>query len=130
MDVLETNVVGTFLMIKHSVKYVQNGVVINISSDNTFGNNSKYSITYDTSKAGINMLTLDYAESLENIKVFGVAPGWINTDPVMEMNPLYLEEEMKKNNQDKLLDKDILAKYIIDNIDTFDNGEIRVIKEV
>ena len=38
MKVLEVNVVGTFLMIKHSIKHLtKEGTIINISSNNTYG---------------------------------------------------------------------------------------------
>ena len=71
---------------------------------------------YDASKAGINILTLDYAEALKenSTKVIAIAPGWINTESIREMNPHFLKEELKKSNQEKLIDPDLLARKIID----------------
>lgn len=131
MNVLETNVVGTFLMTKHLSKRINNGGgIINISSNNTLGNNSVLSMDYDASKAGINMLTKDFALALDNIKVLAYAPGWIDTDAIREMNPLYLEEEMKKVNQSKLIDPDELARYIMNDYKNHNTGSIIEVKEL
>lgn len=131
MEVLETNLVGTFLMIKHASKKISNeGTIINISSNNTLGNNSELSMDYDASKAGINMLTKDFAVALDNIKVIAYAPGWIDTESIREMNPLYLREEMKKVNQNELINPDELAKYIIDNYKNESTGNIIEVKEL
>ncbi len=131
LKVIETNLVGTFLMTKHVVKHMKDGgTIINISSNNTLGNNSPLAMDYDASKAGINMLTKDFALALDNIKVIAYAPGWIDTDSIREMNPMYLKEEMAKVNQEFLLDPDALAKYIITHMDDISSGEIIEVKEL
>lgn len=130
MEVLETNLVGTFLMIKYFAEKINGGAIINISSNNTLGNHSPLSMDYDASKAGINMLTKDFALALVGIKVIAYAPGWIDTESIREANPLYINEEMKKVNQSKLINPDELVKYIIDDYMNQSSGSIIEIKEL
>ena len=110
------------------------GIIINISSNNAIDNYNPISMDYDASKAGINMLTKNFSLILENLnknnKIIAVCPGWILTDSVKEMNPLFLEQEMKKNNQNKIIIPNELVEYIINHLEDYQNGEIVIIKEV
>ena len=135
MNVLETNVVGTFLVTKYAMDNMsKNGIIINISSNNSLDANTIYSMDYDASKAGINMLTKDFALVIEDEKktnkIISICPGWINTEEVLSMNPNFIHEELEKNKQKKLLDKDILVKHILDNLSTYKNGDIIEIKNI
>ncbi|MCH5167251.1 MAG: SDR family oxidoreductase [Erysipelotrichales bacterium] len=135
MRVLETNVVGTFLVTKYALQSMsKNGVIVNISSNAAINANTIYSMDYDASKAGVNMLTKDFALVIDNEKncekIISICPGWINTEEVMQMNPNYLEEELKRTKQNKLLDKEELVKYILYNLDTYKNGDIIEIKNI
>ena len=130
MKVLSVNVGGVFNIIKYGSKRMSDGVIINISSDNTLGNNSVLSMDYDASKAGVNMLTINFSEALPNIKVLAYAPGWIATDAVKEMNPSYLNEQLKKNEQEELLDPKMLVNMILDDYKFQDSGSIIPVKEV
>lgn len=98
--VLKTNLVGTFLTCKYignEMLNQQTGRIINISSTNGIDTNETYSMDYDASKSGIISLTHNFAKALAPfVLVNAIAPGWINTKPVLEMNPTYLEEERKK----------------------------------
>lgn len=132
MRVVETNLGGTFAMIKYSLsKLNDSGIIINISSNNAIDNYNPISMDYDASKAGINLLTKDFSIVLDSLnksqKIVSICPGWIATESVKCADPKYIEVEMKKVNQDKLIEPDSLVKYIIDNKDNFDNGEIREI---
>ena len=129
MSVLGVNVGGTFNVIKYASKYMDGGDIINISSDNTLGNNNPISMDYDASKAGVNMLTLNFSEVL-NSKVIAYAPGWIATDSVKSMNPEFLREELEKNEQEELLDPSLLVKCILDDYKYQESGSIIPIKEV
>lgn len=130
MHVLEVNVVGTFLVTKYAFNKINNGVVINISSNNAIDNYNPISMDYDASKAGVNMLTKDFAQIKSNVKVISICPGWIETDAVKEMNPSYLEQEMAKVNQTKLIEPQELVNYVLDHLDSYQNGDIIEIKEV
>lgn len=98
--VLNTNLVGTFLMSKYvgrEMRKQKNGRIINISSTNALDTNETYSMDYDASKAGVISLTHNFANALAPyVLVNAIAPGWVSTDAVLEMNPTYLEEEKKK----------------------------------
>lgn len=132
MSVVETNLGGTFLMTKYSLgKLNNNGLIINISSNNAIDNYNPISMDYDASKAGINILTKDFSLILDSLnknqRVVSICPGWIATDSVKSADPKYIEIEMKRVNQNKLLEPKDLVKYIIDNKDSFYNGEVREI---
>lgn len=129
MHVLEVNVVGTFLVTKYLFNKI-NKAIINISSNNAIDNNNEISMDYDASKAGVNMLTKDFSLIKSNIKVVSICPGWINTESVLKIDKNYLDKEMAKVGQKKLLDKDMLAKYVIDNIEKYNTGDIIEIKEI
>ncbi len=132
MSVMRVNVGGVFTVMKHVIPKMKVGVILNISSNNTLGYHQPLSMDYDASKAGVNILTKDFAEVLKEtkIKVFAIAPGWIATESVMEANPKYIEEELKRANQKKLLEPDILVRFILDHLGSIQNGEIREIKEI
>ena len=113
MKVLEVNVVGTFLMIKYLSKIMDNGLIINISSADGIDTYNEVSMDYCASKAAIISLTKTYSLAL-NSKVIAVAPEWVNTEIVKDMNPLFLEEELKRTNQKRLLEPNEVANKIYD----------------
>ena len=127
MKVLEVNVVGTFLVTKYLYKYMDNGIIVNISSTDSEDTYNSLNIDYSSSKAGINILTKTFALTFNNIKVLGVMPNWTNTESIREMNQDFLKEELNRIGQDELEDPSIVAKNII-NL-AFDknikSGEIR-----
>lgn len=113
MKVLEVNVVGTFLMIKYLSKIMDNGLIINVSSTDGIDTYNEVSMDYCASKAAIISLTKSYSLAL-NSKVIAVAPEWVNTEIVKDMNPLFLEEELKRTNQKRLLEPNEVANKIYD----------------
>ena len=88
--VLEVNLLGAFLVMRHSLsclKRSKNPLVINLSSRlgsiGLRGNTSLGgAIAYQCSKSGLNMLTkqtsLDLSKS--GIRVISQSPGWVKTD--------------------------------------------------
>ena len=127
MKVLEVNVVGTFLVTKYLYKYMNNGVIVNVSSTDSVDTYSEISMDYCSSKAAINNLTKTCALAFKNIKVIGVMPNWTNTESIREMNPEYLESELKRIGQEKLEEPIDVANNIIDLINDKDvkSGDIR-----
>ena len=117
MKVLEVNVVGTFLMTKYFSDIV-NEVICNISSTDAVDTYNDISIDYCASKAAINSLTKTLAMALKNIKVIAVMPNWTNTESIKEMNPEFLENELKRTGQKTLSDPNDVAKNIIDVINS------------
>lgn len=111
MEVLEVNVVGTFLMIKYLAKLMDNGYIFNISSTDAIDTFSSLNIDYSASKASINNMTKSLALFL-NSKVISLCPNWVDTESIREMSKEYLEMEMKRVKQDKLINPITIPKMI------------------
>ena len=95
--VITTNLTGTFLVTKYATKVMSKGCVINVSSNNAINDFNPLSMDYDASKSGIISLTHNFAKQLApNIRVNAVAPGWVLTKSVKEMDPKFLEEEKNR----------------------------------
>lgn len=93
---INTNLLGTFLCSKYaSLKMSENGTgkIVNVSSTNGINTPFPNSMDYDSSKAGILMLTKNLANELAPaIQVNAIAPGWVDT----EMNKGLSEEFIKE----------------------------------
>lgn len=114
MKVLETNVVGTFLMMKYFDSIVD-GYIINLSSTDGIDTGSIYSADYNASKAAINSLTKTFSIESKN-KVVSICPNWVNTESTRGMDKNYLELELKRIKQEKLIKVDTIPKVIDDCI--------------
>ena len=114
MKVLETNLVGTFLMMKYFDE-ITDGFIINMSSTDGIDTGSIYSIDYNASKAAINSLTKTF--SLEsNNTIISICPNWIDTESTGEMDKDYLDSELKRIKQNKLIGVSVIPKVIDDCI--------------
>lgn len=112
-SVLDTNLIGPFLVCKYGSILMNKGSIINISSTNAIDTNEPYAMDYDASKAGLISLTHDFAKALApNIRVNAVAPGWIETEAVLEMEPHYLEDEKKKILLERFAKLDEIANVV------------------
>jgi len=130
MKVLEVNLVGPFLLIQIFSKIMDNGVIVNISSTDGINTYSKLNMDYSASKAGLINLTKSLALELENIKVYAICPNWVNTESIREMSPEYLEEEMKRINQKKLIEPAEVAEKLISVVNSnMDSGSIIVMED-
>ena len=110
--VLDVNLVGTFLVSKYVSKYMDHGSIINVSSTNGEYSNYEYSMDYDASKAGINILTRDLAIALApNIRVVSVAPGWVDTDMNRD-----LDDKFRKSEEEKIVMGRFAKSYEIANV--------------
>lgn len=116
MKVLETNLVGPFLVSKYAYKYMDNGIIVNISSKDAVSTYNDISIDYCVSKAGLNSLTKTLSLALKNIKVISVMPGWIDTESIREMNPEFLNSELERIGQEKLSTVEDVSKQIVNII--------------
>ena len=94
LKVLETNVLGTYLVTKHIGKYInKGGRIINIASDNGLGHGYPESCDYDASKAGVISLTHNMARFYApDINVNCICPGWIDTDMNKDLSDIQRNE--------------------------------------
>lgn len=110
IEVLEVNVVGTFLMMKYFDEII-NGYIFNISSTDGIDTGSIYSIDYNASKAGVNSITKTFSLYSKN-KIISICPNWVDTTTVREMNREYLISELERVGQNKLINIDTIPKVI------------------
>lgn len=132
LKVLNTNVVGTFLLNKCAINLMKRGVIINMSSLDATKTYNKYNLDYAASKAAIENMTKNLAKNLPDIKVCALAPGWIDTISVREMDPKYLDEELKECGQENLIRKEDIALKLIEmiiNNDDYISGDIVVMEK-
>jgi len=100
--ILDVNLIGPFLTSKYIGKKMfdnKKGKIINISSNNSIDSYYPESMDYDASKAGLNIITKDFAKLYSPyVLVNAVAVGWTNTDMNKDM-----DIEYKKNEEERIL---------------------------
>ncbi len=112
-EVLNTNLIGPFLVSKYGHKIMDKGSIINISSTNAYDTYYPYSLDYDASKAGLISLTKNLAvEYAPKIRVNAVAPGWINTEMNKELDKDFKKEECKKILLERFAEPKEIAKVV------------------
>ena len=115
-EILNTNLVGTFLVSKEVSKYMKDnrsGIIINVSSTNGIDSMYVESLEYDASKAGVISLTHNLAEYLKPyVRVNCVCPGWVNTDMNKDLDSSYIEEENKKIMLNRFAEPEEIANVI------------------
>ena len=116
MKILDINLVAPFLVSKYVSKIMlqnKKGSIINVSSTNAIDSYYPYSMDYDSSKAGLNILTKNMSVELAPyIRVNAIAPGWINTPMNEYLDKNYIEEETKKIALNRFAEPIEIAKII------------------
>lgn len=129
IKVLEVNLVGPFLLIQKLNSLLVGSKIINVSSTDGINTYSKLSMDYSASKAGLINLTKSLALELNETKVYVLCPNWVNTESIREMNPEYLEEEMNRVGQSKLIEPDEVSHKVLDIIESdMESGSIIVME--
>ena len=128
LDILKVNLVGPFSLIKEFKTKLN--IVINISSTDGINTYSKLNIDYSASKAGLINLTKSMALALPNIKIVAIAPNWVETEAIGQMDKEYLKQEMERINQKKLIHPKEVANKVIDILENnIKTGEIIVMED-
>ncbi len=90
MHTLEINLVGTFLISRKIAEEMYKnkyGKIINISSNNAFDKYDPITLEYDASKAALISMTHNFAKQYAPyINVNAIAPGWIMTDKILNLD--------------------------------------------
>lgn len=96
--VIDTNLVGTFSVIKYLGNFINDGgSIINISSTNAIDSYYIESIDYDASKIAIISLTHNLAKYYApRIRVNCICPGWVDTLMNKDLSKEQKEYENKK----------------------------------
>ncbi len=111
MDTLEVNLVGSYLTSKIYNKYNDNGLIINIASTDGIDTYNEYNMFYAVSKAGLIHLSKCLSLSMNN-KVYCICPNWINSNSTREIDKDYLDNELKRIKQSRLIEIDELCDSI------------------
>ena len=121
MKVLEVNLVGTFLTIKTYQKYFNDGLIINIGSTDGIDTYNEYNITYATSKTALINMTKSLSLATTN-KVICLCPNWLDSNSTNKTDKTYLDNELKRIGQTRLITLDefnkSVEKIIKENIPT------------
>lgn len=114
--ILDTNLIGTFIVSKYVGKYMlenKSGTIINVASTNGIDTIYPESLDYDASKAGVISLTKNLAlQYAPYIRVNAVAPGWVNTDMNKELDQAFIEKENEKILLNRFAQPEEIAKVI------------------
>ncbi len=116
MEVLEVNLVGAFLLAKYASLKMNKGVIINMSSTDAEDTFNPLSMDYSSSKAGVENLTKNLALRFPKLKICALAPNWVDTKSVLEMDPNYLKSELNRIGQKELIKKESVAVKLIEII--------------
>lgn len=128
--ILDTNLIGTFLVSKYFGSYMydkKEGVILNISSTNGIDTCYPESIDYDASKAGVISLTHNLAKEFSPyIRVNALALGWVDTDMNKDMDISFKEKELNKICLHRFANPFEIAKvaYFVCNDGTYINSSI------
>jgi 3-oxoacyl-[acyl-carrier protein] reductase len=126
--VLDVNLVGVFLCAREAAAIMagqSRGVIINISSVSRAGNFGQ--TNYSAAKAGVDAMTVTWSKELARyqVRVAGIAPGYLDTDMITAVKPEVLEKIVAQVPVKRLGDPAEIAatvRFIIEN--DFVNGRI------
>ena len=103
LDVLNVNTIIPFILIKDLLNK-KGGVAINISSTDGVDTYNEYNLMYATSKAALNHLTKQLSYIYKDAYIYALILNYVNTKTTKSMNQLFLNSELKRIKQIKLID--------------------------
>ena len=112
MNVLETNIYGTYNMIRTFSNITKN--IINISSTDSENTYSKYNLDYSISKSSINFINKYFTDFDKTTNYYLIIPNWINTESIRNMDQKYLKSELDRVKQSKLIECEIVCNSCLE----------------
>lgn len=113
--ILRVNLIAPFLLAQklYPVLKESKGCIINIASTNGIDTMYPESLDYDASKAGLINLSRNLARAFKDqIRINVIAPGWIDTEVLANMDPRFKESEIKKSPIGRFMRPEEVAKEI------------------
>ena len=123
LRVFDVNTVGPFLMMKAFGSEINErcGSIINISSDNTIDYYDMVTLEYDVSKAGLNLMTKNFANYFKQAHVNAILFDWLDTP----MND-FTEDEKKYIS---FVPMEVAVSKIQELIETKESGRLELVKK-
>lgn len=118
---MKINTIAPFLLMKELFKKHDQGLVINIGSTDGIDTYNEYNLPYATSKAALIHITKQLKLCYNNLKLYVLCPNYINTNTVRNMETKFLEEELKRIKQNKLIEIEEVTDKIEEIIETLPN---------
>ena len=113
---MDVNLLGVFLCCKYAAEHLtkNSGQIVNVSSTNGVNNFGPDSMDYDASKAGVIVLTRDFAKALApKVRVNSVAPGWVETEMNADLPDDFVKEETEQVYLKRFASPEEIAKTIL-----------------
>lgn len=130
---LDINLIAPYLLSKYAKELMlknNKGSIVNISSTNGIDSYYPFSIDYDSSKAGINILTKNLAVAFApQIRVNAIAPGWVNTKMNKELDKEFIKKEKSKIALKRFAEPEEIAQiayFLASEESSYINGSILV----
>ena len=116
--ILRINLLTPFYLIKELYKKNKNMMVINMASTDGIDTYNEYNLSYAASKSALIHITKQLKYIYNDLNIYALCPNYINTKSVREMESSFLKEELKRVNQNKLIEVNDVSEKIIEIINT------------
>lgn len=114
---INVNTIAPFILIKELFNQEDEGTIINIASTDGIDTYNIYNLPYATSKAALIHITKQLKLYYTNLNIYALCPNYINTQSVKNIEPKFLEAELKRVNQTKLIE----IKEVVEQIEEIIN---------
>ena len=119
-DFTKTFIINTYAPLKLTLM-LKPEIVINLSSTDAIDTFNEYNLVYALSKNSLLEMT-NLLSKLTISKVYALAPNYIDTLSVRNMNPEFLKNELNRINQKELIKPENVAKSIFEILKTKDQS--------
>ena len=125
-EVIETNLLGTMICMKHEIRNMTEGCIINNASISAIKAATGADAAYSASKAGILCLTAEAAcvrDYLPRIKFFSIMPGYIKTRMTATDDENKIITKLPQHKMGMPGDVALLVFKIVENNYAFTSGQ-------